>query len=73
MTSYPWKAMKVRPIALKIAPIPFGRKGWKLPCQSGMPRIAQAPAPTKNRMIRIFAIVTMFPTLPVSEAPRKLM
>jgi hypothetical protein len=26
-----------------------------------MPRIAQAPAATKNRMIRTFAIVTKFP------------
>ena len=69
MTSYPWKAMKVSPIALKIAPIPFGRNGRKLPCQSGMPRIAQARAATKNRMIRIFAIVTKFPAFPVSDAP----
>src|SRR3972149_6644141 len=73
MTSYPWKAMKVSPIALKTAPSPFGRNGWKLPCHSGMPRIAQAPAATKNRMIRTFAIVTKFPAFPVSDAPRMLM
>src|SRR3989304_941083 len=43
MTSYPWKAMKVSPIALKTAPSPFGRNGWELPSHSGLPGFGRPP------------------------------
>ena len=73
ITSYPWKAMKVSPMALKTAPNPMGRKGSKFPFHSGIPRMAQRPKPMNRRMTITLERVTMFPAFPVSEAPRKLM
>ena len=69
ITSYPWKAMKVSPIALKMDPIPIGRKGSKFPSHSGIPCMAQRPNPMNRRMTTTLDSVMMVPTNPASDAP----
>jgi len=72
MTSNPWNAINVNPIALKTPSQPFGINGVNAVIRSVFPNIIFSPKPMKTNRIIILAIVTKLPTLPVSDAPRKL-
>ncbi len=69
MTSYPSNAINVNPIAAMIPVIPSGTKSTKLIVQSGLLNIIQIPNPINTNIKQSWTIVTITPTLPVSDVP----
>ena len=71
MISYPSKAMKVSPMATTMLSGPLGMNPVvKRVCQASVRNMARNPKRANRPRMTILVMVTMLPTVPVSEAPR---